>query len=46
MGDLPQSELYVKLKLKACDEVGIGNRGFKLSADTSEQELMAKVREL
>ena len=46
VGDLAQSELYVKLKLKACDEVGIGNRGFRLPADTSEEELMAKVREL
>ena len=46
VGDLAQSELYVKLKLRACDEVGIGNRGYKLAADTSEAELMAKVREL
>jgi methylenetetrahydrofolate dehydrogenase (NADP+)/methenyltetrahydrofolate cyclohydrolase len=30
VGDLPQSELYVKLKLKACDQVGIGYHGFKL----------------
>lgn len=36
VGDLPQSELYVKLKLKACDDVGIGNRGFKLPAETTE----------
>lgn len=46
MGDLAQSELYVRLKLKACDEVGIGHRGFNLPQDTSEEELMAKVREL
>jgi len=46
VGDLAQSELYVRLKLKACDEVGIGHRGFKLPADTSEEELLAKVREL
>ena len=36
----------MKLKIKACDEVGIGNRGFRLPAETSEEELMAKVREL
>ena len=46
VGDLAQSELYVKLKLKACDDVGIGNRGFKLPSDTSEEELLAKVRQL
>jgi len=34
------------LKIKACDEVGIGNRGFKLPAETKESELMEKVREL
>lgn len=28
VGDLAQSELYVKLKLKACDEVGISHRGY------------------
>ena len=46
VGDLPQSELYVKLKLKACDEVGIGHTGHKLPATASEQDLMEKVREL
>jgi methylenetetrahydrofolate dehydrogenase (NADP+) / methenyltetrahydrofolate cyclohydrolase len=46
VGDLQQSELYVKLKLKACDEVGIGHIGFKLPATTSEQELMNTVKQL
>ena len=46
VGDLPQSELYVRLKLKACDEVGIGHLGFKLPATASEQTLMEKVKEL
>ena len=46
VGDLPQSELYVKLKIRACEEVGIGNRGFKLPADTTEDELLEKVRQL
>jgi len=40
VGDLPQSELYVKLKLKACDEVGIGYEGFKLPAQTTESQLI------
>jgi len=43
---LPQSELYVKLKIKACDEIGAANIGFKLPADISEEELSAKVAEL
>ena len=34
------------MKLKACDEVGIGHRGFMLPSNTSEEELMTKVREL
>ena len=46
VGDLPQQEKYVKLKLMACDEVGIGHTGFKLPATASEQDLMEKVREL
>ena len=40
VGDLPQSELYVKLKLKACDDVGIGYEGFKLPAQTTESQLI------
>ena len=43
VGDLAQSELYVKLKLKACDEIGIGHKGFKLEADATEKELIQKV---
>ena len=46
VGDLAQSELYVQLKLRACDEAGIGHRGYKLAKETSERDLMAKVREL
>ena len=46
VGDLPQSDLYVKLKLKACDEVGIGHHGFRLPAATTEEILVGKVKEL
>ena len=46
VGDLPQSDLYVKLKLKACDEVGIGHHGFRLPASTTEEVLVDKVKEL
>ena len=46
VGELPQSELYVRLKLKACEEVGIEHHGFKLPATTSELALAEKVKEL
>jgi len=46
VGDLPQSDLYVKLKLKACEEVGIGHHGFRLPAETTEEILVGKVKEL
>ncbi len=46
VGDLPQSELYVKLKLKACDEVGIGHVGFRLPESISEPELIDAVKKL
>lgn len=46
VGDLPQSELYVKLKLKACDEVGIDHKGFNLPSSISEESLIKKVKEL
>lgn len=44
VGDLAQSELYVKLKLKACDEVGIGHCGFKLPATITESDLLQTVK--
>jgi 5,10-methylene-tetrahydrofolate dehydrogenase/methenyl tetrahydrofolate cyclohydrolase len=39
VGKLAQSELYVKRKLKACDEVGINHRGFHLPLTVDELEL-------
>ena len=46
VGDLPASEMYVRLKLKACDEIGIGHYGFKLAHDANENDLLLKVKEL
>lgn len=46
VGDLAQSELYVKLKLKTCDEIGIQHRGFKLPHDVSKSELQRCVNDL
>lgn len=41
VGDRPESELYVKLKTLACDEIGIEHEGIRLPADTSEQKLIS-----
>jgi methylenetetrahydrofolate dehydrogenase (NADP+)/methenyltetrahydrofolate cyclohydrolase len=39
-GDDPASEIYVKSKSKACTEIGMQTVTEKLSADTSEKELL------
>jgi methylenetetrahydrofolate dehydrogenase (NADP+)/methenyltetrahydrofolate cyclohydrolase len=46
VGDDPASEIYVSSKQKACREVGIEPFDHKLSAETSEEELLRLVREL
>lgn len=46
VGDDPASELYVNGKIKACSEVGIGSRHVHLPASSSEEAVLAKVREL
>ena len=46
VGDLPASETYVRLKLKACDEIGIGHYGFRLAHDANQNDLLLKVKEL
>ncbi|HEX3256013.1 MAG TPA: bifunctional methylenetetrahydrofolate dehydrogenase/methenyltetrahydrofolate cyclohydrolase FolD [Gaiellaceae bacterium] len=46
VGDDPASEIYVSSKQKACREVGIVPFDHKLSAETSEEELLRLVREL
>jgi methylenetetrahydrofolate dehydrogenase (NADP+)/methenyltetrahydrofolate cyclohydrolase len=40
VGDDPASEMYVKSKSKACDEIGMKTVTEKLTADTSEKELL------
>ena len=44
VGEAPAQEKYVKLKLKACDEVGIGEVGFRLPASITECEFHEKIR--
>lgn len=46
VGDDPASEIYINLKHKAAGEVGIVTRDYRLSADTSEDELLELVAQL
>jgi 5,10-methylene-tetrahydrofolate dehydrogenase/methenyl tetrahydrofolate cyclohydrolase len=46
VGDNPASQTYVRMKRKACAEVGIESFGHELPADASQQQVEALVREL
>jgi methylenetetrahydrofolate dehydrogenase (NADP+)/methenyltetrahydrofolate cyclohydrolase len=46
VGDDPASEVYVKMKRKACKKAGIQSFHFPLPADISQEELEKKVAEL
>jgi len=46
VGDDPSSRLYLKLKEKACVEVGIKSNQFELPADASEGEVISLIRKL
>jgi methylenetetrahydrofolate dehydrogenase (NADP+)/methenyltetrahydrofolate cyclohydrolase len=46
VGDDPASQIYIRLKHKAADEVGIQAIDKRLPADTSEEGLLALVQEL
>lgn len=46
VGDDPASHIYVNLKQKACEEVGIHFEKFLYSSDVSETELIEKINEL
>ncbi|MEX2569936.1 MAG: bifunctional 5,10-methylenetetrahydrofolate dehydrogenase/5,10-methenyltetrahydrofolate cyclohydrolase [Gemmatimonadota bacterium] len=43
VGADPASEVYVKMKAKACERVGIGSRAIKLSGDVERDELFGVV---
>jgi methylenetetrahydrofolate dehydrogenase (NADP+) / methenyltetrahydrofolate cyclohydrolase len=43
VGDDPASDIYIRLKHKALEEVGIEGRDLRLPADISEEELLAIV---
>lgn len=40
VGENPASQIYVKMKTKACHELGIHSPTINLSADTSQEELL------
>jgi methylenetetrahydrofolate dehydrogenase (NADP+)/methenyltetrahydrofolate cyclohydrolase len=46
VGDDPASDIYIRLKHKAATEAGIRTEDIRLPADTSEDDLVAKVEEL
>jgi len=46
VGDNPASQVYVRMKRKACEEVGIESFGFELDADASQEEVESLVRDL
>src|SRR2546427_12175303 len=46
VGDNPASQVYVRMKGKACDEAGLYHGTIKLPKDTSEAELMALLERL
>ncbi len=46
VGDDPASEIYVRNKRNACEKVGIYSEEHKLSAETTEQELLEVVNRL
>ena len=46
VGEDPASQTYVRMKQRACDEVGIESFGHTLSADVSQEELAKVVTDL
>jgi methylenetetrahydrofolate dehydrogenase (NADP+) / methenyltetrahydrofolate cyclohydrolase len=46
VGDDPASEVYISLKQKAAQAVGIDARDIRLSASTSQDDLLAQIAEL
>ncbi|MBU4266613.1 MAG: bifunctional methylenetetrahydrofolate dehydrogenase/methenyltetrahydrofolate cyclohydrolase FolD [Candidatus Altiarchaeales archaeon] len=46
VGDDPASQLYVKLKGKACEEAGIKSEKYEFPGDAKEEEVIKLIREL
>ncbi len=46
VGEDPASQVYVRNKIKACEEVGIRSYSYRLPEDTSEAQLSSLIEEL
>ncbi len=46
VGEDPASQIYVRMKTKACSELGINSQTINLSYDTSESELVSIIKKL
>ncbi len=46
VGEDPASEVYVRMKGRACEKMGILEKTFTLSKDTTQEELLALVNDL
>lgn len=46
VGDDPASKVYVNMKKKACEETGMRSLIERMPADTTQEDLLAKVREI
>lgn len=46
VGDNPASEIYVRNKRKACEQVGIYSEEYKLSKETTQSELLSLIDQL
>ena len=46
VGDNPASQVYVRMKGKACEEAGLYHETIKLSKDTTEADLLALIERL
>lgn len=46
VGDNPASRIYVRNKVKACAETGIRSELYEMPADTSEAQVLERIREL
>jgi methylenetetrahydrofolate dehydrogenase (NADP+)/methenyltetrahydrofolate cyclohydrolase len=46
VGSDPASQMYVRMKHRACERVGIGSLGIELPEDTTTENVLEKVRQL
>lgn len=46
VGDRTDSATYVRMKKKACEEVGVASFGFDYPTDVTQEEIVRKVQEL